>query len=214
MYELSMALRYAPEVFVDIPGHEGYYQVSNYGNVRSLDRVIKEKTAKTQTLKGRILKPRINRGGYYYVGLRKNGTKATFAIHQLVAQAFLDNPDNKPIVNHINGIKTDNNVNNLEWATYSENLSHAYNTGLRTSVSSKAIGQKNYKRKLKPEQVIEIKRLLAEGNLTHKEIATKFSVARSTITEIKSGRRWKHLNLTSLTIKEIQSMAENMPDLA
>ena len=207
MYELSMALRHAPEIYVDIPGYEGYYQVSNYGNVKSLDRVIKEKTGKTQTIKGRVLKQRINPGGYYYVELSKNGTKATFAIHQLVAQAFLDNPENKPIVNHINGIKTDNNVNNLEWATYSENLSHAYSSGLRTAVSLQTVENKNYKRKLKPEQVIEIKRLLAAGSLTHKEIATKFSVARSTVTEIKSGRRWKHLNVIPFTNQDIPSVA-------
>ena len=71
-----MALRHAPEIFADIPGYEGYYQVSNYGNVKSLDRVIKEKTGKTQTLKGRVLKQRINPGGYRYIELGKNGTKA------------------------------------------------------------------------------------------------------------------------------------------
>lgn len=209
-----MALRHAPEVFVDIPGYEGYYQVSNYGNIKSLDRVIKEKTGKTQTIKGRVLKQRINPGGYCYVGLRKNGVKATFAIHQLVAQTFLDNPENKPTVNHINGIKTDNNISNLEWATYSENLSHAYNSGLRTAASLQTVGNKNYKRKLKSEQVIEIKRLLAAGSLTHKEIATKFSVARSTITEIKSGRRWKHLNIIPLATKRTASKAEIMLDVA
>ncbi|MEO0849205.1 MAG: NUMOD4 domain-containing protein [Cyanobacteria bacterium J06648_1] len=203
MYELSMALRYAPEVFADIRGYEGYYQVSNYGKVRSLDRVIKEKTGKTQTLKGRVLKLRINPGGYYYIGLGKNGTKATFAIHQLVAQVFLDNPENKPIVNHIDGKKLNNSVANLEWATYSENLKHAYKTGLRQAVQIEAVGSKNYKRKLKPEQVIEIKRLLATGNLTHKEIAIRFSVARSTITEIKSGKRWNHLNPIPASVKKI-----------
>ena len=203
MYELLMALRHAPEVFVDIPGYEGYYQVSNYGNVRSLDRVIKEKTGKTQTLKGRILKLRINPGGYYYVEFSKNGNRATFAIHQLVAQAFLDNPDNKPTVNHINGNKLNNSLSNLEWATYSENLEHAYKTRLRRAVQIEAVGSKNYKRKLKPEQVIEIKRLLATGNLTHKEIATQFGVARSTITEIRSGRRWKHLNVALLQAKKL-----------
>ena len=207
MYEISMALRYAPEVFVDIPGYEGYYQVSNYGNVRSLDRVIKEKTGKTQTLKGRILKQRINPGGYHYIELGKNGTKATFAVHQLVAQAFIPNPDSKPTVNHIDGNKLNNSVANLEWSTYSENLKHAYKTGLRRTVKFSEVGSKNYKRKLKPEQVIEIKRLLAAGSLTHKEIATKFSVARSTVTEIKSGRRWKHLNVIPFTNQDIPSVA-------
>ena len=192
-----MALRYAPEEYVCIRGYEGYYQVSNYGNVKSLDRVVKEKTGKTQALKSRVLKPRINPSGYCYVELSKNGSKATFAIHQLVAQAFLNNPENKPIVNHINGVKTDNNVSNLEWATYSENLSHAYSTGLRTSVSSKAVGEKNYRRKLKSVQVIEIKRLLAEGNLTYKEIAKKYGVSRSTIGSINSNRYWSHITVNN-----------------
>ena len=192
-----MALRYAPEVYVDIPGYEGYYQVSNHGNVKSLDRVIKEKTGKTQTLKGRVLKQRVNPSGYCYVGLRKNGNRATFAIHQVVAQAFLDNLENKPIVNHINGVKTDNNISNLEWATYSENLSHAYSTGLRRSVSAQAVGEKNYKRKLKPEQVIEIKRLLAAGNMTHKEIAKKYGVSRSTVGNISSNRYWSHITVNN-----------------
>ena len=214
MQELAIATRYAPEVFTDIRDYEGYYQVSNYGNVRSLDRVIKEKTGKTQTLKGRILKQRINPGGYHYIELGKNGTKATFAVHQLVAQAFIPNPDSKPTVNHIDGNKLNNSVANLEWSTYSENLKHAYKTGLRRTVKFSEVGSKNYKRKLKPEQVIEIKRLLAAGSLTHKEIATKFSVARSTVTEIKSGRRWKHLNVIPLATKETTSKVESLPDVA
>ncbi len=213
MYEISTALRHAPEVFVDIPGYEGYYQVSNYGKVISLYRVIKEKTGKTQALKGRILKLRINPGGYYYVGLGKNGSKATFAIHQLVAQAFISNPNNKKTVNHIDGNKLNNSVTNLEWSTYSENLEHAYKTGLRRAVKSSEVASKNYKRKLTEQQVREIKRLLAAGNLTHKEIATKFGVARSTITEIKSGRRWKHLNVIPLIVKETH-LADDMPKVA
>lgn len=220
MYELSIPLAPAPcsagecEVFVDIQGYEGYYQVSNYGNVKSLDRVIKEKTGKTQTLKGRILKPRINPGGYYYVGLGKNGTRATFAIHQLVARAFIPNPNKKRTINHINGNKLSNSVSNLEWSTYSENLEHAYKTGLRQAVKPSEVACKNYRRKLTPEQVVEIKRLLAAGNLTHKEIATKFSVARSTITEIKLVKRWKHLNVIPLIVKETAPLADDMPKVA
>lgn len=152
MYELSMALKYAPKYQTDIPDYKGYYQVSNYGNVRSLNRVIKEKTGETQTPKGRVLKQRINSGGYCYIGLRKNGTKATFAIHQLVAQSFVPNPNNKRTVNHIDGNKQNNRVANLEWATYSENLEHAYKARLRRAISLEAVRNKNYKRKLKPEK--------------------------------------------------------------
>ncbi|MEL7409252.1 MAG: NUMOD4 domain-containing protein, partial [Cyanobacteria bacterium J06558_2] len=162
MYEISK-IKLSPQVsglteyWLDIPNYEGYYQVSNYGNVRSLDRVIKEKTGKIQTLKGQVLKARINRSGYYHIGLSKNGTRITFAIHQLVAQAFIPNPDSKKTVNHIDGNKLNNSLSNLEWSTYSENLEHAYKTGLRSPVSSDVILQKNYRRKLKPIQVIEIK---------------------------------------------------------
>ncbi len=187
------ALRYAPEVFADIPGYEGYYQVSNYGNVRSLDRVIKEKTGKTQTIKGRVLKQRINPGGYYYVGLGKNGSKATFAIHQLVAQAFIPNPKNKKTVNHMDGNKLNNSVANLEWSTYSENLEHAYKAGLKQAVKSSEVASKNYKRKLTEQQVREIKLLIAAKSLTLKQIANQYNVGRSTIGSIKSGRSWSYI---------------------
>jgi hypothetical protein len=190
MYEITMALRYAPEVYVDIQGYKGYYQVSNYGNVRSLDRVITEQTGKTQTLKGRILKPHTNSSGYYQINLNKNGIRTTFAIHQLVAQAFLDNRSSKPTVNHINGIKTDNNVNNLEWATYSENLEHAYRNRLRRAVKTNEVASKNYKRKLTEQQVREIKLLIAAKSPTLKQIANQYDVGRSTIGSIKSGRNW------------------------
>ena len=193
MQEISMALRYAPEYWSDIPNYEGYYQVSNHGNVRSLDRVIKEKTGKTQTLKGRVLKQRINPGGYHYIELGKNGNKATFAIHQLVAQAFIPNPNNKRTVNHIDGNKLNNSLANLEWSTYSENLEHAYKTGLRRAVKSSEVASKNYKRKLTEQQVKEIKLLIAAKSLTLKQIANQYNVGRSTIGSIKSGRSWSYI---------------------
>jgi hypothetical protein len=199
MYEIKL-VRLIPqlsgltEYWVDISNYEGYYQVSNYGNVRSLDRVIKEKTGKTQTLKGRILKPHTNSSGYYQINLNRKSVRTTFAIHQLVAQAFLDNRSRKPLVNHINGIKTDNNVNNLEWATYSENLEHAYKNRLRQAVKTNEVASKNYKRKLTEQQVREIRLLIAAKSLTLKQIANQYDVGRSTIGSIKSGRNWSHTN--------------------
>lgn len=103
------------EIWEDIKEYEGLYQVSNFGRVKS---------------KRKILKPRDCKG-YYIVGLCKNGKRKNFRINRLVAQAFIPNPNNYPCVNHINGIKTDNKVENLEWCTYSYNEKEAFRLGLK-----------------------------------------------------------------------------------
>lgn len=100
----------------DIKGYEGLYKISKDGRVFSL-------------YKNSYLKPQKHTGGYFFIGICKNGNKKTKTIHRLVAKAFIDNPLNKKEVNHINGIKTDNRVENLEWVTRSENELHAYKKG-------------------------------------------------------------------------------------
>ena len=100
------------EQWKEVNGYEGLYEVSDQGNVRN-------------TRIGKILKPGKNKKtGYLYVNLCKNNKRKNFYIHRLVAQAFIPNPDNKPTVNHINEDKTDNSVENLEWATMSEQQRH------------------------------------------------------------------------------------------
>ena len=108
------------EQWRNITGYEGLYQVSNYGRVKR----------KYNNGKTKILKPISTNNGYLRVSLSKNNVKNMCFVHRLVAQAFLDNPDNKLQVNHISGIKTDNRVENLEWCTAQENIQHAFNTGL------------------------------------------------------------------------------------
>jgi hypothetical protein len=121
------------EIWKDILGFERIYMVSSFGNVKSMDRKIEQIRAdgsvRVRDFKGRIMKPVTNKLGYLMIMLT-NGKKKNCSVHRLVAMAFIPKPDFKKEVNHKNGIKADNRINNLEWVTHSENMKHAHNTGL------------------------------------------------------------------------------------
>ena len=105
------------------------YEVSNLGNVRSIDRIVQ--TAKQPLrLKGKVLKPAIDKKGYKRVTIMVNGKLTTLKVHRIVAKTFIDNVDGKPQVNHIDCVKTNNEVSNLEWVNNSENIQHAFDNGL------------------------------------------------------------------------------------
>lgn len=114
------------EIWKDIEGYEGIYQVSNLGRVKGLERY----DSNGHLLKEKILKTSINRDGYEKVSIQKNAKKKTYKIHRLVAIAFIPNVENKKEVNHIDGNKLNNRVNNLEWCTKEENERHARNNNL------------------------------------------------------------------------------------
>ena len=105
------------EIWKNIEGYENLYQISSIGRVRSLDRF----DSIGRFIKGKILKPRIDKDGYHCIFLSKNGTQKPFKIHRLVAQAFIPNPDNKPCIDHVNCVRSDNRLENLRWVTYLEN---------------------------------------------------------------------------------------------
>lgn len=117
------------ELWKDINGYEGYYQISSQGNVRSVDRFDG-----VHDRKGTVIKPNLKQNGYLQVGLRKHNTRKWFGVHRLVAIHFIENPNNKPQVNHIDGNKQNNTIENLEWVTEKENQTHAAKRGLRDNM--------------------------------------------------------------------------------
>ena len=118
------------EEWRDIRDCEGRYEVSNFGNVRSVSRNVHNHTGFIK-LKGKVLKQRKDEKGYMRIDIiNNNGVKKFYGVHRLVADAFLENPLNKPQVNHKDGNKSNNVVDNLEWCTNGENQVHAYKIGL------------------------------------------------------------------------------------
>jgi len=116
------------EIWKDIPNYQGIYQISNFGNIKSLSFGAKNKKI---TNKPKILKSSPSNCGYYKIQLYKNGKSKMFYIHRLVAEIFIPNPQNKPQVNHKDGNKSNNHISNLEWCSAKENTNHALLNGLR-----------------------------------------------------------------------------------
>lgn len=114
------------EIWKDIKDFEGSYQCSNFGRIRSLDRYIPHNYGSVELKKGQIIIPRLNKNGYLQLGLYKNSKRKQRYVHRIIAESFIDNPYSYPTINHKDGNKLNNNVENLEWVTYSENNKHAY----------------------------------------------------------------------------------------
>lgn len=148
---------------------ENYYYVSNKGNVKSVARVILRSNGKKLAIKERVLSPYQKKEGYLEVKISINNIKKAYYVHRLVAFAFLKKESNTLEVNHKNGIKTDNNLENLEWVTSSENKSHAFSTGLRS-----------YKYSPEFKQTI-IKRYLDKEGSTFTEISKEFEPCAASI---------------------------------
>jgi len=170
------------EVWKDIPEWEGLYQASTFGRIKSLDRFIA-----VGRWKSSILKLIIGNRGYYKVILANKSIKKTYDIHKLIALTFIINPHNYPCINHKNGIKTDNKLENLEWCSYSQNTIHAYKNGLNKK------GELHYKAKITEKQAIDIITKYQSKKYTFKMLGIEYGVHLSTIAYIINGKNWSHL---------------------
>jgi predicted XRE-type DNA-binding protein len=177
------------EIWKDIQEYEGYYQVSNLGNVKAVRRSVVYKYKHGDGVRifpEHITKPWKRKDGYLSVTLTKNKTKKTFLIHRLVANAFIE-LNGKPEVNHIDGNKENNLAVNLEWVTDYENKVHSINIGLRDRIT----GEQNPSNKLSKLQVKEIKRLNDKGGYSQKAIGDLFGVSQSLVSMILRNEIWQ-----------------------
>ncbi len=164
-----------------VVGYEGFYEVSNLGRVRSLDRNDVLSNGVTRFQRGRILSPGHNGSGYYTVQLCKKSCLTHFYVHRLVAFAFLDPPKKDQIeVNHKYGIKSDNRASELEWTSATENVRHAFQVGLKTSPLHT---------KLTQTDADEIRQLCLEGH-TQRNVAHTFGISQALVNQIVSGKTW------------------------
>ena len=164
------------EIWKKIMGFEKQYEISSIGNLRSIDRLVDHYKGGKRLYKGSIKNTRLNDKGYYRCNLKKDGKRYDFTVHRLVAIAFLDKPENKEIINHINGIKSDNRIENLEWCTASENVIHA-------------VKERLIKTKLTDIEVLEI----LNSDLSNRKLAKIYGVNSTIIWRIKNRKAYKHL---------------------
>lgn len=164
---------------IEIQGYEGLYSVTPDGRVWSHPKGTNTKNGRWLSLD--------NSGRYPVVGLTKDGSTKRHSVHRLVAKAYVPNPDSLPQVNHINGNRTDNRAENLEWATASDNCIHAWNTGLQVATEDhKASARKaGYGRRLfSMEQAEDIRAAYASGDMNQYELAAQYNTSQAVINGI------------------------------
>jgi len=169
----------------DINEFEGLYRANENGTIISLPRWCNA-GCNGYMKKERIMKSSPDKDGYLHLVLRKNDKAFTRSVHRLMAQTFIPNPLNLPEVNHKNGIKTDNRVENLEWCTSLHNVSHAVETGLRNTK-----GIRHGRHKLTESQVLEIRELAS--SMRGVDIAKLYGVGKVCISQIIHRKSWNHI---------------------
>lgn len=182
-------------IWFDIPNYKGSYQINKDGDVKSLARVYIDKNGEKRKLKERILKHSFRVDGYPFIRLCVKCKVKSYSIHRLIAEVFIPNPRGLPCVNHINGVKTDCRIENLEWCTHRENLQHASKTGLI------ARGERAGRAQLKDKDALDIIEGASDG-FTVKEISSHYKVSCAIIRNLLNGVTFSWL--TGIKYKELK----------
>ncbi len=172
------------ENWVSVVGYDGFYEVSDQGSVRSLDRMVNGRYGTKRIQRGKVLRPAPTECGYLFVTLQADKRTKYTGVHRIVCAAF-NGPSDKPTVNHKDGNKHNNVPGNLEWATYLENQTHADSTGLR-----QIKGERNGRAKLTEVDVASIRSAgaLKYGDVAR--IARQYGVSGTMIRNVLAGRNW------------------------
>jgi hypothetical protein len=168
-----------------IKGYEGVYQISNWGRFKSFYNHNHPVCDVGHIME---LYPKLN--GYFYADLKINGKRKECLISRLVAKHFIPNPDNKPCINHKDGVKANNHYSNLEWVTHSENNLHSHRILGNTSGDFPR-GEDHPHAKLTWEIVREIRRTFNKEKITFVELAKKYGVDNTTISAVIKHKNWK-----------------------
>lgn len=191
-----------------IVGFEGYYEVSENGDVRSIDRVVPAtvdsmgRSIPPYLFKGRVLKKRKHRFGYWLVTLSKNNIRCSRTVHRLVAEAFIGSSKKDEVVRHFNGNPEDCRACNLAYGTQRDNMQDAIEQ------DTVEYGERRYNAKLKNEQVLQIKSLLQNG-VRNKKIAKEFDVSEQLVCNISRGDAWSRVGPSLSKPKKIKLMTED-----
>tara|TARA_R100001244_G_scaffold88666_1_gene67522 strand:+ start:178 stop:711 length:534 start_codon:yes stop_codon:yes gene_type:complete len=172
----------------EIEGYNGVYRVNEKGDVKSVTHYLDGRNGSGKQV-GRTLKQQKSRKGYMRVSLSLNGKRFTTSAHRLVALCFIPNPKNKPQVNHINGIKNDNRIENLEWCTNSENQIHA----IKNKLTNQVCAEKHPMSKLTNMQVLKARKLYKLGS-ENKELAMIYGVSAPAMSKILRKETYINLN--------------------
>jgi hypothetical protein len=175
--------------WTNIKNWEGMYQVSREGEIKSVERMVERSDGRKQPIKESVIKGDFNNCGYRRVRLMRPGYIRRVFVHRIVAETFIPNPENLPCINHKNGLKWDNRVENLEWSDYPANVKHSYDTGLHVH----AVGSDWWVSKLTEADVLEIRYRATTEDITQQKLGDEYGVSRKAIAKVIERKTWRHI---------------------